>query len=179
MPEELVTLATFSTPVEAGFVRSVLEEEGIASFLTDDRTVGIHPLLGNTIGWVKLQVAEHDLERAVQTLEERKEVAAKLEPDAFVDEEESPPDDAANDESDQDDAPEDPLEPLAVRAFRAGVISWSFFPLLPYAVWTLGRVIISRSDWTPRTSRYAWMAAAVIGCEVLAILFLVRLFVVD
>lgn len=173
MPDDLVILATFPTPSEAGFFRSLLESEGIPSYLGDDATVGIHPLLGNTIGWVKLQVAAHDLDRAVELLEARKSDAEKMSPEEFAAlaledepaegrelELKSPPEQEP--ESHGADEAEDPLEELARRAFRASVIGLAFFPLLPYAAWVLGRLIFSGGEWSARTSRNAWAAAAVL-----------------
>jgi len=166
MAEDLITLATFPTPSEAGFFRSLLESEGIPSYLSDDATVGIHPLLGNTIGWVKLQVAERDVDRAIDLLESRKVGATEMSPEEFtaeaLEEPAETPEPEAPHEPDADDVPEDPLERLAVRAFRSSVIGFAFFPVMIYAVWLLGRLIFSKGDWSPKTSRNAWQAAALV-----------------
>lgn len=71
MPEKLVTLTTFSSPVEAQMAKNLLEAHGIVAYLADEETVGMYWLLGNAIGGVKLQVADSDLERAADTLETR------------------------------------------------------------------------------------------------------------
>jgi len=64
---EPVTIAVFSDPFEAEIARSVLDVEGIATFLADDvvqRTV--QPIGGTRT--VRLQVAREDGERALATL---------------------------------------------------------------------------------------------------------------
>lgn len=166
MTEELITLATFPTPTEAGFFRSLLESEGIPSYLSDDATVGIHPLLGNTIGWVKLQVAERDVDRAIDLLESRKSGAAEMSQDEFAAEALEGSAEAPEPETPQgpgaDELPDDPLEQLAVRAFRSSVIGFAFFPVMIYAVWLLARLISSKGEWSPKTSRNAWQAAALV-----------------
>jgi hypothetical protein len=175
MPDDLLTLATFPSPTEAGFFRSLLESEGIPSYLSDEATVSINPLLGNTIGWVKLQVAERDLDRAIELLESRKNEAAGISPEELAGEAlEEPAEDAELEtedgqtstreerETDTEDWLEDPQEDLARRAFRASVLGWAFFPLVFYAVWLVGRLIFSKGEWSARTSRNAWSAALMI-----------------
>jgi len=91
MAEDLVTLATFPTPVEAGFVRNLLEAEGVRAYLADEMTAGMFWQLGNTIGWVKLQVSAADLLRANEILEERQHTLADVGQEAFAAEATSSP----------------------------------------------------------------------------------------
>jgi len=70
MATRLVTIATFDMPPKAELARNALTAAGIQSVLGDDNTLGMDWLLGNAIGWVKLQVREEDAEKAVAVLEE-------------------------------------------------------------------------------------------------------------
>src|SRR5262249_28016422 len=65
MPEKLVTLTTFHSPVEAELARNRLGEEGIPAFLTDEAGAG---LFGASLGTIKLQVVEADVCRAREVL---------------------------------------------------------------------------------------------------------------
>jgi hypothetical protein len=73
--DEPVTVAQypFRTAAEAARVR--LEAEGIAAFLCDAEVVDMNWLLGNALGWIKLQVPAADAERAaaiLRTVENRR-----------------------------------------------------------------------------------------------------------
>ncbi len=68
MPEELVTIATFSMAVEADLARAKLESEGIECFLADEHTVTVNWLYSQAVGGVKLQVRESDAQRALEIL---------------------------------------------------------------------------------------------------------------
>lgn len=70
MAEQLVTIATFDLPPKARLAQNVLEEAGIKAVVADETVVGMDWLLGNAVGWVKLQVMEADADRAVAVLEE-------------------------------------------------------------------------------------------------------------
>lgn len=61
---------TFTLPQEAYVARSLLEAEGILTFLKDEMTVQIHNFYSNTIGGVKLQVPERDVDNALKLLAE-------------------------------------------------------------------------------------------------------------
>lgn len=68
MEEEIVTVATFGTVLEAQLARNRLEAEKIPAFVSDDATVGLWNL-GGAFGVVKLQVAEAHVERAQEILD--------------------------------------------------------------------------------------------------------------
>jgi hypothetical protein len=70
MSDELVTIATFPTAAEAGFVRSLLEAEGIPAYVADEGSVTMLSGLSHSLGWVKVRVAAEDCERAGRLLEE-------------------------------------------------------------------------------------------------------------
>ncbi len=158
MTHELVTLATFPTPVEAGFVKNLLEAEGIRAFLADEITAGMFWQLGNSIGWVKLQVAEGDADRATEILEEHHRTLADVGQEAFAAEATSTPAEAEAVDEGPDDSPEDPNDELAARAFHAAGIGLIFLPILLYAAWLIGRLIFSRSELSERASRRLWLA---------------------
>jgi hypothetical protein len=69
MAENLKTLATYATPIEAEMVRNRLLAAGVQAFLADDQTVGWLWHLGTAMQGVKVQVAEADLPRAREILE--------------------------------------------------------------------------------------------------------------
>jgi hypothetical protein len=66
--ETLVTVATFTTPVEAEMARVRLERLGIRAFLGNAIAVGVMPFLGNDLGGISLQVLETDAEQARELL---------------------------------------------------------------------------------------------------------------
>ena len=70
MATRLVTIATFDMSPKAEIARNALTAAGIQSVLGDDNTLGMDWMLGNAIGWIKVQVREEDADRAVTVLEE-------------------------------------------------------------------------------------------------------------
>jgi len=64
------TLITYNYSHEAGVLRSLLESEGINTFLTNETLVQVNPMLSNAVGGVELQVAADDLEKALQVMKE-------------------------------------------------------------------------------------------------------------
>ena len=68
MANELVTLAKYPTPERAGFIRNLLEAEGVRAYLADDVTVGMLWYLTTAVGGVKVRVAEGDVARATEIL---------------------------------------------------------------------------------------------------------------
>lgn len=68
MPDDLVTIASYTTAYEAHIAKACLEEAGIPVFLQDVHTVGLQWELSNVIGGVKLQVPPGDAERAIKAL---------------------------------------------------------------------------------------------------------------
>jgi hypothetical protein len=61
-----VVLNAYNTYIDAHIAKGVLEEEGIPSWLKDENTVTIDPILTNAVGGIKVMVAE---EMAVQARE--------------------------------------------------------------------------------------------------------------
>ena len=66
--DDLVTIATFSSTVDAELAKSRLESEGISAALGNELASGLMPFLGPGLGGVTLQVANHDVERAKEVL---------------------------------------------------------------------------------------------------------------
>ena len=61
-------LASYSSLADAHFARSILVEEGIECFLSDEHLVGANPLLANAVGGVRLFVAPSEVGRAREVL---------------------------------------------------------------------------------------------------------------
>jgi putative signal transducing protein len=70
-PEELVTVATFESTVEASVARGALEAAGIPAFVPGE-TVGVFALSRSVPpgSWAELKVRPGDRERAVKVLKQ-------------------------------------------------------------------------------------------------------------
>ena len=64
------TVATFREGYQAYLAKGKLEAEGISSVVVDEYLIGINWMYSQTIGGVKVQVAEADYERAEKILKE-------------------------------------------------------------------------------------------------------------
>jgi hypothetical protein len=64
---ELVTVATFSSVIEADMAKERLESEGISALVADAGGGGVMPFLASSSG-VRVQVAEGEAERAREIL---------------------------------------------------------------------------------------------------------------
>ena len=87
-PDKLVTLVSFTTPLEAAMARSRLEGEGIRAFLNNEHLIAADVFLTNATGGVKVKVAASDLALAKEILEARHELEAedRDEDDGYADE---------------------------------------------------------------------------------------------
>lgn len=65
---DIVTIATYSYPLEAEIAKGKLESEGIWAFVADDYVVTMNWLYSAAVGGVKLQVKESDVQRALHVL---------------------------------------------------------------------------------------------------------------
>jgi DNA-directed RNA polymerase subunit RPC12/RpoP len=70
---ERVTVKTFDTSVNAHLFRIELENEGIESFIYDEETITMDPLLSNAIGGIKVKINVKDIERTKEFLAKREE----------------------------------------------------------------------------------------------------------
>ena len=64
MPEQLVTVGTYSTLYEASLVKGELEAFDIDAVLADDNVVNINWLWSNLLGGVKVLVPASEVEEA-------------------------------------------------------------------------------------------------------------------
>lgn len=148
MSDDLVTIATYDTPAEAGLDRSLLEAAGIRVFTANEATVGIAWHLGAAVGGIRLRVLGQDAERAVALLEDARNIpplSAADWPDE-IQGEQVPDGDGAEDERD-----ESTRDSIASRALRAAFLGLLLPPLQLYAIWLLGRIAVktppmNRSD---------------------------------
>jgi DNA-directed RNA polymerase subunit RPC12/RpoP len=70
---ERITVKTFDTSVDAHLFRIELENEGIESFIYDEETITMDPLLSNAIGGIKVKINVKDIERTKEFLAKREE----------------------------------------------------------------------------------------------------------
>jgi len=71
MVEKLVTIATFSEPMEAHLCQAKLEAEGVESYIADEHTIGTNWFYTNIVGGVKLQVRSSDVENAARIIQKK------------------------------------------------------------------------------------------------------------
>ncbi len=83
--EDLVTVATFSYPIEAYLAKTKLDWEEIPCFVADDRLITWNWLYSRAIGGVRLQVKSGDWETALDVLEAPPLNEADLEAQAELD----------------------------------------------------------------------------------------------
>jgi putative intracellular protease/amidase len=197
---ELVTIATFDSPIEAQIARAALEEAGVTAFIADERMAGMPWMLSNAIGGAKLQVSGGDAQLDLKVLNDRSpaDFAAadeaypaepynenddsywKLEPeqqDAYDD-----PDDDQSLAEKSDDHPSHSRtsrEENADRALKAAFFGIFVFPLFFYAAWLLLKVFHSEERLAERHARNAFIAAVLAGPFLFLFLWLMRLFVLS
>lgn len=63
-----VPVHSFDNYIEANIIRSRLEQEGISCWLQDENSATTTPFLANSIGGIKLIVAESEVDRAKELL---------------------------------------------------------------------------------------------------------------
>ena len=66
----MVTIASFSLPIDAQIPRAKLESEGIPAFIADEHTINMQWLYSDAMGGVRLQVPESCATRARELLEQ-------------------------------------------------------------------------------------------------------------
>lgn len=66
----LVTLRTYTSQSELAIVRSLLDSEGIETFVLNENLIQVQPFLSNAVGGIRLQVLEEDYDRANEVLTE-------------------------------------------------------------------------------------------------------------
>jgi hypothetical protein len=68
---ELVTIQTYTYPQDMAIVRSLLESEGIETFVLDEVISQVNPFYANAVGGIKLQVESRDVQKAMEVLQEK------------------------------------------------------------------------------------------------------------
>jgi len=66
--EYLVTVAQFSSGMEAQLARTKLESEGIEAYVADEHMMSINPMYDFALGGVRLQTKSSEAERALKIL---------------------------------------------------------------------------------------------------------------
>lgn len=179
---QLITVATFLTPEDAEVARLALESEGIATFLADATFVGMEWWNGNALGWVKLQVAEDDAERAREILSQDIGASTKEPPRrcpacgievpanfAVCWSCESPMDGSAGEPSastrpapatDETEDAEPPAgDAVAWRALVAAFFGFCDFPpLFLYSLWLLLRLVQLHKPLSRKGRWFFWLA---------------------
>jgi hypothetical protein len=72
------TIKTFANVIEAEIAKSLLDSEGIESFVRDAHTVSINMLYSNALGGIRLDVKATDAERAIELLNQTFAVEAPV-----------------------------------------------------------------------------------------------------
>ena len=68
MNDKIVTVLKLENSTEAHFAKTLLENNGIPSFVADENLVEINPQLVNAVGYIKLQIKECDMHEAIRIL---------------------------------------------------------------------------------------------------------------
>jgi hypothetical protein len=66
---DLITLQTFQLAHKAYLLKSILDSEGIESYIYDEHLVTANPMYANTIGGIKLKIRKKDFAKVCQVLE--------------------------------------------------------------------------------------------------------------
>lgn len=71
---EIVLAATFSNIQEAAIAKGMLDSYGIPSFVDNEIMSTVYPIGFNALGETRLMVKASDLDRALELLEEHKDI---------------------------------------------------------------------------------------------------------
>ena len=69
MKDELVTISTYSSAIDAHLAKNKLESEGILAFLFDENMVSLNPLYNISVGGIKLKTLQSDRAQALAVLD--------------------------------------------------------------------------------------------------------------
>lgn len=181
MSDDFVTVATLNTPTEASLVRNMFDAEGIRVFLSDKEAVGMAWYLGYALGGIKVQVAESDVERAFEILDDHEPVTITEDDwkiaesfDAESEDEEAKwgegEEENSLDESEADPATE--IDELVDRAYKTAFFGLLFFPLQFYSLALLTKILMGSYELNSEQRKK--MTIGYILCSVmLTFLFLV------
>lgn len=71
MNDNLACIMTFNFAHECGVIRSLLESEGITTFLNNENIVQVDPFMSNAVGGVQLFVSKTQFENAKEILKDK------------------------------------------------------------------------------------------------------------
>ena len=66
----LITIRTFDNAIDAHLLKSKLESEGIQCYIQDENTLTLNPLWNYTVGGIKLDIDDSDIEQTESILQE-------------------------------------------------------------------------------------------------------------
>ena len=169
MPQPLVEVARYASPVEAALVRGLLEEQGFVVRTHGEVAAGTLWHMGPGVAGVRLLVTADVAEEARELIEQH---ASR--PTEEADERDGDPDDEldddfsedwADDDLDEDEVVADPLPDELIRAWRAAVIGIGLLPplLSLYSLW-----LLFKNDFFSEQSRN-WRMPAALAINVLVI----------
>jgi hypothetical protein len=186
MDDELVTVATYWSPIEARVAKNRLEAAGVRAFMADELTVEMNWALGNAVHGIKLQVRRDDLELADEALGNED----KVPPDeldavaiAAATEEEAAEESVETDATDKaESATPDEAEPesndrqrLAQRVLRGAILGVLFLPLQVWVFCLLIRLFVSDEPLGQEGRKAALIAAAINLPLMVVLLAIVRM----
>lgn len=141
MSDRAVTIATFETPLEAGYFKSLLEAEGIPAFLVNENMAATAWHYNLAIGGIKLQVMEGDVGAALSVMKGTPAPAGALEEESRAEQEEEETADRSDDDSGEDMFMS-PADKIACRAQRAALLGLFLPPLQLYAFYLAVRLLL-------------------------------------
>lgn len=65
---DLITITSYSEPLEAHIVKGRLEAEGVPAFIANEHHISVAWYLSNALGGVKIQVHKQDHEKAIKII---------------------------------------------------------------------------------------------------------------
>lgn len=136
MTNDLVTIASYASPVEAEIAKNRLESSDIPAFLVGENTVTMAWHLTNALGGIRLQVSLSDADKARAILRCPKE-------DEGAEASQDEPSGAEADELDEEPPPPTSREEDADRALRGAIGGLLFWPLQLYVSWLILKVVFS------------------------------------
>jgi hypothetical protein len=169
MSDDLVTVATFADPVQANLAKNRLEASGVRAFLANEEAVDMDWLLGNALGWIRLEVGDEDADdaRAVLDHHDGVDASAAVAPEevpSAIDEAEPLPDPDQEEEDGEDfERTLTGRDQDAERAFRGAILGILFLPVQFYVFYLLVKVFISEEPIGDRERRRAIVAGVLCG----------------
>lgn len=183
--EEIVTVASYDSPVEARLALAKLTEANIRATLADEELVAMDWAMSNAVGGIKLQVLRSDLLAAERALADRPDDAeppaarrSAAPPEAIAPEPTQAIRDRPTPALPADEPPANAREEAVVRASRAALFGLLLWPLQVYVLSLL--LDVSQSE-EPLRPEYRWrvvfalvLAVPITGVMVLLALLLAR-----